>query len=87
MTMLISEKRPEVKSSAATTTTPQASNVPMAKIGHQMTAFGNTIREYLEKVDANVENYKFSVAKHGDGLDVELELKVLVQPKSVSKTG
>jgi len=32
----------------------------------QMLTFGNQMHEYLEHIQADVENYKFTVEKHGD---------------------
>lgn len=47
----------------------------------RMLAFGNEIREYLEHVRADIENYKFTAEKHGEGLEIEVAFKAFVHPK------
>jgi ABC-type transporter Mla subunit MlaD len=34
----------------------------------QLLAYENQIKEYLGKVNASIDTYKFSVEKHGDGI-------------------
>ena len=51
----------------------------------EVMAFGEQIHEYfghLNHVQAEIENYKFVVEKHGEGLDVEIQLKAYVHPKT-----
>ncbi len=47
----------------------------------QVLTFSNQIQEYLTNIQAEVENYKFSVEKHGDGVEVEIDFKAFVHPK------
>jgi RNA binding exosome subunit len=47
----------------------------------QVLTFGNQLHEYFDKVQADVQNYKFTVEKHGDGVEVEIQLKAYVHPK------
>ena len=47
----------------------------------QLLAYENQIKEYLNKVDANVDSYKFSVEKHGEGITVDIAMRATIQPK------
>ena len=48
--------------------------------------FGNSIHEYFEHVQAEVENYKFIVEKRGEGLEVDVMFKAFVHPKTNEAT-
>jgi hypothetical protein len=54
----------------------------MEDVRKQITSFGNQIHEYFDHVQAEVENYKFTVEKHGDGIEVEVQFKAYVHPKT-----
>ena len=56
--------------------------VAMETVRRQMQSFGNQLHEYFDHIQADVENYKFIVEKHGDGLEVEVEFKAFVHPKN-----
>jgi hypothetical protein len=58
--------------------------VTLEDVRHQVLTFGTQIHEYVNKVEANVEDYKFNVQKKGDGLEVEVEFKALIHPKSLA---
>jgi hypothetical protein len=58
---------------------------PLEEVRKEVMVFGNQIHEYfghLNHVQAEIENYKFVVEKHGEGLDVEIQLKAYVHPKT-----
>lgn len=55
--------------------------VSMESVRHEILSFGTQIHEYLSKVEANVEDYKFNVQKSGDGVEVEVNFKALIRPK------
>ena len=44
--------------------------------------FGRRMEDYLNKVEANVESYKFTVEKRADGAELEVEFKALIRPKT-----
>jgi hypothetical protein len=46
-----------------------------------MLAFGNEIHEYFDHISADVENYKFTAEKHGEGVEVEITFKAFVHPR------
>ncbi len=75
MTTVVVEKGAEMKE------TSQEQRMSLENVRRQILTFGNEIHAYLEKVEANVEGYKFSVEKHGDGVEVEVEFKALIHPK------
>ena len=60
----------------------QPQHVTLEATRQQVEQFGKQIREYLNKVEANVEGYKFSVEKRGEGIEVEVEFKALIHPKT-----
>jgi len=45
----------------------------------QLISFGNQIHEYLGKVDANIENYKFSVEKLEDGIAIDVAFRATLK--------
>ena len=47
----------------------------------QLLAYENQIKEYLSKVNANMDSYKFSVEKHGEGIVVDIAMRATIQPK------
>ncbi len=42
------------------------------------------MRAFLDSHQANVEMYKFSVEKEGDGFSVEVDIKASLHPKNRS---
>lgn len=48
----------------------------------QISSYERQIREYLDKLDATVDAYKFSVEKHGDGLTIDISLRATIQSKA-----
>jgi hypothetical protein len=78
MTTLVTEKTIEPKEA---TRFAEGHHVSMESVRHQLVTYGNEIEEYLKRVDANVEGYKFSVEKRGEGIEVEVEFKALIHPK------
>jgi hypothetical protein len=45
----------------------------------QLTKYGSQIQEYLKSINANVENYKFSVEKGDNGaLSIDLEFRATI---------
>lgn len=46
---------------------------------NQLVTYGNQIREYLNSIQADVENYKFSVEKTKDGIAVDVAFRATVQ--------
>ena len=50
----------------------------------QLISFGNQIHEYLGKVDANIENYKFSVEKIQEGIAVDVAFRATLKSNKKS---
>ncbi len=50
----------------------------------QLVAFGTQIQEYLSKVNANVESYKFSVEKIEDGISVDVAFRATLRSSKKS---
>ncbi len=55
-------------------------------VRERILAYEHEIKNYLDHLDANVEYYKFSVEKHGDGVTVEVSVKATVRPKHKEAT-
>jgi hypothetical protein len=59
-------------------------HLSMDNVRNQISSYEHQIREYLDKLDATVETYKFSVEKQGDGLIMDISLRATLHSK-VSK--
>ncbi len=55
-------------------------------VRERILAYEHEIKQYLDHLNANVEYYKFSVEKHGDGLTVEVSVKATIRPKGPEPT-
>ena len=55
----------------------------LENIGKNILNFGNEIHEYLEHIEAKVENYKFGMEKRANGLEVDLHLTAFIQLNSL----
>lgn len=57
----------------------------LEEVRKQVMMYGKQFQEYLEhmnQVHAEIESYKFSVEKRGDGIEVEIQLKAYIHPKT-----
>ncbi len=59
-------------------------NLTLQEVRNRITAYEHQIRQYLDSVEANVENYKFAVEKAGDGLAIDVSVRATVHPKNKS---
>ena len=57
-------------------------NDSLEGVKEQLLSFGSQIQEYLGKVDANVDGYKFSIEKQGDGLLIDIAFRAKVYPRT-----
>ena len=57
----------------------------MENVKNQLMSYEHQIREYLDKLEATVDTYKFSVEKHGEGLTIDMALKATVHVKATHK--
>jgi hypothetical protein len=60
----------------------KAGAVSLDSVRNQVLSYEHQIKEYLNKLDATVDTYKFSVEKHGDGLTVDISLKATIHSKA-----
>jgi len=58
-------------------------NQSMDNVKNQLITYGNQIQEYLGKIDAKVENYKFSIEKTDGGLSIDCHFKATIQSNGV----
>ena len=57
-------------------------NLTLQQLRSRLATYENEMREYLDSHQANVEMYKFSVEKEGDGFSVEVDIKASLHPKN-----
>ena len=53
----------------------------MEEIQKKMATYGSEIKDYLQNVEASVDDYKFTVEKQGDGLEIDVQFKANIRPK------
>ncbi len=56
-------------------------NDSLETVRKQLVAYGDEIQEYLGKVDAKVDSWKFSFEKKDEGLTVDIAFRATVHPK------
>jgi hypothetical protein len=59
--------------------------VSLDNVRHQLMSYERQLKELLDKLEATVDTYKFSVEKQGDGLTLDMALKATVHVKSTHK--
>lgn len=57
-------------------------HISIDNVKNQIQSYEHQIREYLSKIDATVDTYKFSVEKHGEGITIDISFKATIQPKA-----
>jgi len=57
----------------------------LSHVRQQILTYGDEIHAFLEHVHADVENYKFTVEKRAEGVEVEINFKALIRTKPVLK--
>ena len=57
-------------------------NLTLQQIRSRLATYENDLRAFLDSHQANVEIYKFSVEKEGDGFSVEVDIKASLHPKN-----
>ena len=60
-------------------------NESLERARDQLLTYGSQIQEYLEKVEANVDGYKFSVERQDDGLSIDIAFRATVLPRTSGK--
>jgi|GEM_PF-6469608 len=59
-------------------------NLTLEQLRGRLATYENDMRAFLDSHQANVEMYKFSVEKEGDGFSVEVDIKASLHPKNRS---
>ncbi|HUK74246.1 MAG TPA: hypothetical protein VLU99_00540, partial [Nitrososphaerales archaeon] len=57
-------------------------NLTLQQVRTRLTTYEKDLRQFLDSYKANVEMYKFSVEKEGDGFNIEVDIKASLHPKS-----
>ena len=52
---------------------------------NQLLSFSNQIQDYLNRIHANVEGYKFSIEKTNQGFSIDCKVKATLQMKEESQ--
>jgi hypothetical protein len=63
----------------------EGAHVSVDGVKNQLLSYEQQIREYLDRLEATVDTYKFSVEKHGEGLTLDMALKATIHVKSTRK--
>ncbi len=71
---MASEKVVEMKGSGQ--------RVTLEQLRSRITTYRNELRGYLEGHEANIETYKFSVEKEGDGFIVDVAVRASIHSKN-----
>ena len=61
--------------------TSRHSDADLEEVGRQIRSYERQVRDYLGKIDANVDAYNFSVEKSGDEIIIELGLRAKIRTK------
>jgi len=56
-------------------------NDSLDTVRKQLVTYGDEIQEYLGKVDAKVDAWKFSIEKQNEGLIVDIAFRATIHPK------
>src|SRR5713226_1994838 len=64
----------------------QKLNETMDNVQAQLTTYGNQIRDYLNKIHADIDGYRFVVEKQGDGLAIEAMFRAVLKPKEMTES-
>ena len=56
-------------------------NDSLDTVKKQLVTYGDEIQEYLGKVDAKVDSWKFSLERRDEGLTVDIAFRATVHPK------
>ena len=59
-------------------------NLSLQQIRSRLVTYESELRQFLDTHQANVETYKFSVEKEGDGFSIEIDIKASLHPKNRS---
>jgi len=57
-------------------------NLSLQQIRSRISTYESELRQFLDSHQANVETYKFSVEKEGDGFSVEVDIKASLHPRA-----
>lgn len=74
MSTTLLEKKPQTEES-------KILRFDVEDVRKEIHTLGSQIQEYLDHFQAEVENYKFTVEKNGNGLEVEVNLRALIRQK------
>ena len=52
----------------------------------QLLSYASQIQEYLAKQEANIDGYKFSIERQGEGLSIDIAFRATIHPRTSTKT-
>ena len=61
-------------------------NQTMDNVQQQLMTYGNQIQELLGNYSADVQDYRFSIEKKGEGLSIDVAFKASILPKDTADT-
>lgn len=74
MSTTLIEKKPQTEES-------KTLRFDMEDVRKEIHTLSSQVQEYLDHFQAEVENYKFTVEKNGNGLEVEVNFRALIRQK------
>ena len=57
-------------------------HVSLDNVRQQILRYENEIKTYLDKLEASVDSYRFSVEKHDSAITVDVSFRATIHPKS-----
>jgi len=58
--------------------------VSIDNVKDKILSYEHQIKDYLTKIDAKVDTYRFSVEKHGEAITIDISFRATIQPKEQS---
>jgi hypothetical protein len=90
MTTLVTDNEVEPRKSSSYSTGESVDSEPKVGVKQHISNYSNQVQDYLNKVDAKIDGFKFTLEKHGEELTIDLSFRATIHPKNpkpVEKTG
>jgi len=72
----------EPKKSSSYSTGESVDSEPKVGVKQHLSNYSNQVQDYLDKVDAKIDGFKFTLEKHGEGLTIDLSFRATLHPKN-----
>ncbi len=82
MTTLVTDNEVEPERSSGDSAGQSEDSEPKVGLKQHLSNYSNQVQDYLDKVDAKIDGFKFTLEKHGEGLTVDLSFRATLHPKN-----